>query len=249
MSSAATTSAGPPAEPLLGLHQRRQQVRPDRAPTCARAPPRRRGRRPPGRGSARRRGPDREVASETWPARSGRTAWKACSRGVGGACSWLMWARQRTGSLARPRRRPLCRGRHQILRTALRLQGHPAARRRRTVDFPVSGPPTRPDASHGSCALGLVRKPGPGALPLHLALALGARALLDAVPLVEHALQAGDRLGRDARRPPAASSSAASSVAAAGATLWTRPQRSASSALDLPAPSAAGTWRPRGRTG
>ena len=42
----------------------------------------------------------------------------------------------------------------------------------------------------------LVRKPRPRALPLDLALALGPRALLDAVPVVEHPLQAGDRLGR-----------------------------------------------------
>src|SRR5919108_1195656 len=41
-----------------------------------------------------------------------------------------------------------------------------------------------------------VRKPGARALPLHLALALGAGALLDTVPLVEHALQARDRLRR-----------------------------------------------------
>ena len=39
-------------------------------------------------------------------------------------------------------------------------------------------------------------RPGTGALPLDLALALGARAALDVVPLVEHPLQVGDRLGQ-----------------------------------------------------
>ena len=47
-------------------------------------------------------------------------------------------------------------------------------------------------------------RPGPRALPLDLALALGGGAALDVVPLVQHPLQPGDRLGRvggDLRRP------------------------------------------------
>src|SRR6478672_2656854 len=54
-----------------------------------------------------------------------------------------------------------------------------------------------------NCSIGRVlrsllpkREAGAGALPLHLALALDPRAALDVVPLVEHALHAGDRLGR-----------------------------------------------------
>ena len=66
-------------------------------------------------------------------------------------------------------------------------------------------------------------------LPGHLALALGAGAALDVVPLVEHRLdRATDSGGCIATWP--ASWSAASSVRAPGATLWTRPQRCASAA-------------------